>query len=248
MDHFGFVIAIVNSERIDSHSAEKLERWCRNRCVRCLYFLADPEDPETHMTALELGFRQVDTRVDFLFSTAGSVAGVDREADLSKLDPASARDSDELIAMASGSFRHSRFYFDRGFRRSACDAMYRKWIERSLTGEMADRVIVARDTAGSPSGFVTLCMDSDCGDHLDSGRIGLLAVDSESRGKGLGRALAMRGIEWLAEKGCGAVRVATQARNVAAMRAYTGMGFAVDSVRVWYHKWFEDLKTHGGGC
>src|SRR5687767_4396173 len=62
-EHFGFEIARVMGSRLDPASAAEIDRWCLERGVRCLYLLADADDPETARIASRHGYDVVDVRL-----------------------------------------------------------------------------------------------------------------------------------------------------------------------------------------
>ena len=60
---FGFRIAQAIPDRLTEKLARDVVAWCAANDVRCLYFLAAPDDPETAMAAAKYGFHPVDIRV-----------------------------------------------------------------------------------------------------------------------------------------------------------------------------------------
>jgi hypothetical protein len=50
--------------------------------------------------------------------------------------------------------------------------------------------------------------------------------------------LVSAGLRWFEDAGVRDVSVATQAHNVAALRAYQRGGFTVSAMDAWLHKWF----------
>src|SRR5437879_1676234 len=62
---WGFRVATVIGERLAPERVERIDRWCSEQEVRCLYFLADPADPYTAEVANGAGFQPVDVRSTF---------------------------------------------------------------------------------------------------------------------------------------------------------------------------------------
>ncbi|MHB8876384.1 MAG: GNAT family protein [Myxococcaceae bacterium] len=87
-----------------------------------------------------------------------------------------ARDS-ELTRLALAAGEHSRFNRAPRFPKGGFEKLYRLWIERSITHEIADAVFVARRRAGL-TGLVTV------GEKQGRADIGLIAVDASARGFG----------------------------------------------------------------
>ena len=159
--------------------------------------------------------------------------------------------------MASTSHRDTRFYSDAHFPRPLCDALYARWIQASCEG-FADAVLVI-GPAGAPLGYVTCHLDTpppgrpapaearDAHDHPPrGGRIGLIAVGEDARGRGLGPLLVRAAVDWLGGHGAAAVSVVTQGRNVAAQRLYQRCGFLTRDLHLYYHKWFDAPAPAGG--
>ena len=131
-----------------------------------------------------------------------------------------------IMELAFESGRLSRFRQDAGLA-PFFQPMYRAWIERDFA---EGKVLVFPDDA-SPEGMVSV---SVCG---GVGRIGLLAVRPDCRGRGVAAKL-LRGIDnWLATSCVTSCEVATQGQNAAACSLYRRSGFE-ERVReeVW-HVW-----------
>jgi len=226
---FGVTIARVNANRLEVDTAAQIMDWCRDNKVRCLYFLADSNHVESLRLAEKKGFYLTDIRVTYEHSMRG--IGDSHEPD-SDIRLAVAEDLPVLRAMTDSSYRDSRFYYDGHFSQEDCDRLYEIWIEKSLSG-FAQAVLVA-GKPGQPEGFVT------CNTSIPEsiGKIGLVGVDANTRGRGVGKALVLESLFWFAAQGMTSVQVATQGRNIAAQRLYQKCGFLTREVRFWYHRWF----------
>ncbi|MDQ6945589.1 MAG: mycothiol synthase [Actinomycetota bacterium] len=62
------------------------------------------------------------------------------------------------------------------------------------------------------------------------GEIYVIAVDPDFQGLGLGRALALAGLHWLASKGLGTAMLYVDGDNTAALHLYEDLGFTVDHI------------------
>jgi dTDP-4-amino-4,6-dideoxy-D-galactose acyltransferase len=134
----------------------------------------------------------------------------------------------EQLAIESG--KYSRFHVDPDFPQDRFVALYTQWLRKSLSGEIADAVLVAAPD-GRPRGLVTLAQSGP------AGQIGLVAVDEACRGKGLGRQLVEAAKGWFAAQGASFADVVTQQDNVPACRLYETCGFRVHRVQSVYHLW-----------
>jgi dTDP-4-amino-4,6-dideoxy-D-galactose acyltransferase len=224
--HFwGFRIGRVRGARLSPGAIERIEAWCAEHGIRCLYFLGDANDLETARLAEGAGFRLVDTRMAYArFLADDDLKGTDvRVADES--------DIPELRRIAGTSYRSTRFYVDLCFPRQLCDELYATWIETSCRG-YAQAVLVAEGSRGV-EGYISC--------HLEPGAtlgsIGLVGVDAAARGRGVAQRLVRNACGWFKSAGALRVKVVTQARNIEAQRVYQRSGFLVEDVGLWFHRW-----------
>ncbi len=221
---FGHRIARLTEDRLTRDRAIVALEWCQTNHIDCLYFLAASNHSCTVALAEFYHFHFVDVRLTFdrpLSPEAGDVP------DVRVFQPS---DGPRLRAIAAVSHRDSRFYYDQELPHSRCDALYATWIERSFSG-WADAVLVAAAN-DKPAGYVT-CHLSPSG----VGSIGLLGVDPECQGRGLGRQLVDASLQYFHRNGMKQVTVVTQGRNVASQRLYQQCGFRTLAVQLWYHLW-----------
>ncbi len=231
-EFFGFPIARLPVDKMTPAIAKAAIEWARTERVRCIYFRAASGDPATLATAQEYGFRMVDVRMEFKHSLKStpdrleSPQGITiREGDINDLDV--------LEEIAAHSYSDSRFYCDSGFPPQKSSELYRIWLRRSLSGEIADFTLVGV-LNDSPIGYVTATIDSQ-GDGL----IGLVGISHSARGKGAGYELVMQSLVQFKQRGATSVIVPTQARNVVAQRLYQRCGFLTDQVFIWFHLWLD---------
>ncbi len=223
-DFFGFGVGRVTAPRLTPADAAACGARAREIGLRCLYFLAEPGDTESWGAAIGAGFDPIDIRVE-----------LDRE--LAPPGPASpdcalAAESDlpALIRLAQGAFTQSRFFRDRHFPPGKAEELFSVWVGRGVSN--ADGFTALPRTSGEPGAFVSARVAASA-----SGRIELVAVAPELRGRGVGLRLLAACLDELARRGARRVSVVTQASNVAALRLYERAGFHTRSVGVWFHGW-----------
>jgi dTDP-4-amino-4,6-dideoxy-D-galactose acyltransferase len=233
-DFFGFPVAIVEGHRLTPRRAIEIVAWCRREAVRCLYFLAQPDDPGTRRLAEEQGFEFQDSRITLAVeSPVGKTLAPGPEEAL--IRSSRRGDLEQLRRIAARAYRDSRFYRDRHFDPRRCDELYAGWIESICRREpqsvpVAELLVAERD--GCVEGYI------DCEwDDSGRGRIGLTAVQETSQGQGLGRQLVAAALRWFAERSAASVTAITQGRNVRSQRLFQRCGFAVSGVQWWYHWW-----------
>jgi dTDP-4-amino-4,6-dideoxy-D-galactose acyltransferase len=137
------------------------------------------------------------------------------------------------LAVAAGAY--SRFHVDPHFSHDRFESMYRLWIERSVKGELADVVLVVRDSDGGGkdplAGMITLAESGGVA------RIGLVAVAARFRGKGIGSALMHAAHRWMHDRRAREAQVVTQLANLPACRLYERAGYHLSRVQRYFHFW-----------
>ena len=134
----------------------------------------------------------------------------------------------EKLAVQSGAF--SRFARDNKFPHEKFTALYETWIRKSVSGEMANEVLVIRQN-NHIAGMVTLSNKNGVGD------IGLISVDEEFRGRKFGQQLVCDAQRWFIQNGCHTAHVVTQGDNLPACRLYEKCGYQKIKIEFFYHFW-----------
>jgi len=230
-DFFGYRIGKSTVNELDQVRMDAIVAWCLENAIDCLYFLANPDHPQTAQLLTANRFALVDIRLTL---EKHDLATWQPFMPTMTIRPYHESDMPQLKAIARHSYRASRFYFDTHFSEVICDAFYETWIEKSCHG-YADEVLVC-EIANQPVGFVT------CSAKATNGNIGLVGVDASIRGKGIGYQLLMASMNWFHDRACVTVDVVTQGRNISAQRLYQRCGFMTKSVELWYHFWTQNGK------
>lgn len=109
------------------------------------------------------------------------------------------------------------------------------WIEATLARRLAEPwfdpslFLVAFDATGLV-GFDWLKVHGATGDEPRIGEIFVIGVDPRAQGSGLGRSLAVAGLERLANRGIGTGMLFVAAENTGALALYRSLGFTVHRV------------------
>jgi ribosomal protein S18 acetylase RimI-like enzyme len=135
-------------------------------------------------------------------------------------------DSDALAALSADAFTLSRFHNDPALGASLGREIYREW-GANLARGLNDLTLVA-EIAGAVAGFLS-CKDMTAARStygFGYGRIELVAVAEQARGRGVVAAMTARlfaeatgGFDWRV------LGIGTQIANVRAIRAYQRVGF-----------------------
>jgi len=225
---WGFPVAKINGSRLTDESLRRAQDWAAQEKTRCLYFAADGSDGETLRLASKGGFRFVDVRVDMEKHLSGSI-----KDQPTALGVRISRTADLIVLKDIARYSHedTRFFKDMSFDRAQAAELYAEWVERDAR-EHVILVATMPNNTRSVLGYVTCQLEA-----LGKGRIGLIAVAREVRGKGLGGELVKAALSWFADKSITMVCAATQACNVPALRLYESAGFKAHETKVWFHWW-----------
>jgi dTDP-4-amino-4,6-dideoxy-D-galactose acyltransferase len=227
-EFFGFPIARVLERRLDEPTADAIDAWCAAHGIRCLYFLADPEDRGTARIASERGFRHVDDRV----LLTHTLEGLDGTGERAEIRAARREDVERLTEIASVSHTDTRFFADPGFPRDRCAEMYERWVANAVADQC--RPVHVPVIEGRPVGYQVIQPPGD----ERVGRLEILAIAEEARGEGIASQLLRDSLGWLAEHGADSVATITQGRNTASLEVHRRVGFSGAIDGAWHHKWF----------
>lgn len=132
------------------------------------------------------------------------------------------------LAIESGEY--SRFKLDKNFINYEFHRLYYEWIRKSISGDISDEVF-AFFVNNSPVGLVTMKLKNKIT------TIGLIAVDKNARGKGIGNKLLQQ-VEYFAiQNGSAIINVSTQLDNELACSFYVKNGYVKESQKNIYHLW-----------
>lgn len=138
--------------------------------------------------------------------------------------------SKDLLNLTYLSGQFSRFLLDKRMPEKAFENLYKAWIEKSLSKEIADKVFVAQINH-KVIGFVTLKTKDE------NGQIGLIAVSEQAQGQKIGSKLIDACILYLQEKSIYKLIVSTQLSNIQACVFYEKYGFKKELITNIYHFW-----------
>lgn len=215
----------VRIGRVLGSPGQAVDEWARAHDVACLY-LCTPDEPDAVREAEDAGFSLVEPRLTMTYRAGTEGARVD-DVPVREAGP---DDLPALRELAGRTEYVSRFAFDPRFAARAAE-YFAAWIER------ADAVLVA-DRDRRVLGYIT-CRLPDSG--VDSW-FGIVAVDDETRVRGVGTALLGEGSDWLLSRGMETVSVAVAARNIATLRYVERFGFMASRFELWFHKWYDESQ------
>ena len=83
---------------------------------------------------------------------------------------------------------------------------------------------------------VGYCWTMDDPARKQKGYIRMMGVDPEYRGRGLGRAILVAGIEYLRKRGMTEIELSVDSKNSSAKRLYQSAGFKRKGTTLWYQR------------
>jgi dTDP-4-amino-4,6-dideoxy-D-galactose acyltransferase len=136
-----------------------------------------------------------------------------------------------LIDIAAQSGSYSRFHVDPQFPDIKFKELYQLWLLNSINRSIAEKVFVFK-VDGIIAGLITAGLKNGIPE------IGLLAVDVDFRGQGIGQKLMAAVEHWsIVEKCLNKLQVITQTANKAACHFYETAGFNLQRKQFVYHIW-----------
>jgi dTDP-4-amino-4,6-dideoxy-D-galactose acyltransferase len=226
---FGYKIASIKPSELKLSELKKIVNELKPLGVKLVYCFVSPEDEKSNTHLRKFCGLPVDEKITFSTRISGTEIYMGSSF-IKPYDLNYASEKLKSIALQSGIY--SRFKIDPKFKNNEYEKLYTEWIERSIRREIAVEVLVYReDEDRDEKGMITLGLEEN------TGSIGLLAVDSEERGKSIGKKLVQSAFIYFREKRVNIVEVVTQAHNKGACGFYRSMGFEVKSIVNIYHLW-----------
>ena len=236
---FGFPIAQISQGRLNQKIMERANMFCRENQIRLLQFKCDAHHRPSILIAEENDFHFADVRMIYrqkLTEMSSSRLTLPEDFNIRL-----ARDSDcvQLREIVRNLYTLSRYYFDTNFPREKVQKFYQDWIEKAVHGCLDDLAwVICEDE--KIIGFCSVSLGKE-----RRARIGLFGVDPSLVGQGLGSLLLQDVLVMLADRSVEQVSVVTQGRNYFAQRLYQKMGFLIDRIEIYYHRWFNERDLCG---
>lgn len=229
--HFGFPVGRIEGDLISDDALRGLLLEARDNQYELVYWSTPSDRSVADEILNEFSGLRTTGRVTYtrLLKSHGMPPPTPQNCAIVEYPRCSA--TPQLIELALAAGEYSRFHFDPRIRHEDFVRLYTIWMQRSTLGEIADGVIVARDTE---QGIVAM---ATVGLRQSRGTIGLIAVAAACRGRGLGRALLSGLEQWLTARGATDVEVVTQTENQAARRLYENWGCTLIRTERMYHFW-----------
>jgi len=230
---FGFKVARIVPDILLYPELENTLKTLKQENVLLTYWASNPDSFASQNAARRLDGFLADKRVTFVMNV-GSLL-VRSLPQLSRLIVEEFIDNfpvPEMEDLAINAGIYSRFRVDSRIPYERFVELYKLWILNSVNKKIADAVFVVR-SSGRVVGMVTVGQKNGCAD------VGLIAVDTSMRRKGVGVVLVQAVQAWAMKKGLVDVQVVTQVDNLSACRFYEGCGFHAAKIENIYHFWVQ---------
>lgn len=136
----------------------------------------------------------------------------------------------DLYKLALESGKHSRFKLDSNFQNKKFEELYYLWIDNSVLKTIANDVLVYK-LDEKIIGFVTYKIAAKIA------TIGLIAVDADFQGKGVGKSILMFLENQLLLNNIEKLRIPTQKSNIAACKFYENQHYKIQETVYIKHYW-----------
>lgn len=144
--------------------------------------------------------------------------------------------TDSLINLSYQAGEYSRFNRDPMLPESKFKELYKRWMINSVNRKLAKEVFAVRDK-DIYKGMITLGIKNRVPD------IGLVAVDQQYRGRGIGHKLMQAAEYWAVHiEKLDEIQVVTQGFNTSACAFYESNGYSLVSKQFIYHWWSPKSK------
>lgn len=227
-EHFGMKMGRVHSGfGADEESAELIAAVAARADAEGYEHLAariPSEDPALVRRFQREGFFFVDAHCTL---TLDRLPDWDEDDGISEANP---RDLPAIQELSESIFSLSRYAWDPSLSAEGRRALMRAWLANDCGGR-AEFVLVSRDEAGIPSGYIACLLD----EAAEIASIDLIAVSPRAQGQGLGQRLIRESCRRLRGR-AKRMTVETQGSNAGAHRLYFRSGFVLTSTDISLHR------------
>lgn len=226
---FGIPVASILPDTLSMDELGQVVSRLKKQQVKLVYWASTPNDEESQKAARMFHGFLADKKITFVVD----VSTIPRQSDYSEWvveEYTRAFPCADLERLAIEASICSRFAHDSHIPEKKVVDLYRLWIRNSVRRQIADAVLVVRQSCAIV-GMVTVA------EKKNRGSIGLLAVDEGVRGKGIGVALTHAAQMWTRDRGLRSAQVVTQTENAPACKLYEKCGYKVEKVEYVYHFW-----------
>jgi dTDP-4-amino-4,6-dideoxy-D-galactose acyltransferase len=222
---FGYPVARITLDKEGSDKLDHLFLNLETGKFRVTYFFVPPEEKELIYRITKKGGILVDQKMGFSKITERHNQYSNDIVEFQGIDI-----NEKLIELVLQAGKYSRFCLDKNFTNKEYQRLYIEWLSKSILKEIAFKVLVAKN-GSDLIGITTLSEKEQLAD------IGLVAVDENFQGQGIGYDLIRSADTVAFEKGIKEIKVVTQFENKRACRLYEKCHFQIEKITNIYHYW-----------
>lgn len=222
---FGYSVAKIFFDNNAYSSLDELLTRLRAEKIRLTYFFVPVSEIRLNKLISNKGAILVDQKTTYFKKTEK------QERYLNHINEFQGTEiNDKLIELGLQAGLFSRFRLDDNFSQKDYERLYIEWLTKSINKELALKTFIALDDSGI-TGISTL------GAKDGVAEIGLVAVDRNFRGNGIGSDLIHMAENDAYLMGFREIKVVTQLQNKIACKLYEKCNFSIESIVNVYHYW-----------
>lgn len=219
-DLFGYEVGKITISRQDELDIDSILKDSN----KLLYIFCEEQIDKTILNDLPAVLVDEKTELAKYFNAYETIPQLNPNlSEISSVNPS-------LIELALKSGIYSRFNIDTNFITNEFQKLYTAWIEKSITKEIAEKVIAYKDD-NKFIGIVTISIENN------EPVIGLLSVDEAYHRKNIGTQLLNYATAFSLQNNYSALHVTTQGANIPAINFYKKNGFEIKKRTYIYHLW-----------
>jgi ribosomal protein S18 acetylase RimI-like enzyme len=226
-DFFGMKVSRIAEPSLKADELADILSELKHKRVKLVYWPANRrcEDDDVKRLCGHFVDEKTTFAIDFGTLSFDNFISTDIVESYTQLMPIS-----DIEGLAIESGKYSRFAVDTNLPREKFVDLYKIWINRSLSKEIASEVLVIREEY-RVVGMVTL------GDKNGRGEIDLIAVNRNCRRKKYGEKLVRAAQRWFVANGFEFGEVVTQGANIPAIKLFKKCGYSIENIKYFYHFW-----------
>ena len=141
---------------------------------------------------------------------------------------------DDLFKISDGIAPFSRFSYDSKISKKKVIELYHKFIENSLNGTFGKGLILDTEINGKLIGLFSIDSFDNIGKEI------IIGIKKFYRGKGSGRRLFDKSLNYWKDRGVKEVKTIVSARNLDSLNFHLKLGFNIFKINNVYHLWLKD--------
>lgn len=227
---FGYIVAKLNLLNYENAiNIVDIKSQAKNLNIKLLYIFTNPQNKSQDTILKNSEARFVDNKVEYTLDINEAKQKDLSSSNFTELTITNLNDYLYDIALEAG--KHSRYNIDDNFKNGEFESLYRVWLEKSLSKEIAF-ISIGILKNEKVEGLVTLGKKDE-----QTANIGLIAINQNYQNKGLGSQLIGKCIEICKERNFENLTVTTQGLNKSACTFYEKNGFKKTAESNIFHLW-----------